>query len=88
MHAVVFEVEMKQGWEATADKELDFIVASLKELPGFTRGTWTTDGNVGFSMILFQSKDVAQQVADNAFLPPDAGATLRSARALDVVREA
>lgn len=88
MHAVVFEVEMKDGWETTVDQELDFIVGSLRELPGFTRGTWLTDGHVGVSLVLFESKEVAQQVADSAFLPPDASATLRSARALDVVREA
>ena len=88
MHAVVFEVEMKDGWEKKVDQELDFIVGSLRELPGFTRGTWLTDGHVGVSLVVFESKEVAQEVADNAFLPPDASATLRSARALDVVREA
>jgi hypothetical protein len=88
MHAVVFEVEMKDGWEKKVDQELDFIVGSLRELPGFTRGTWLTDGHVGVSLVLFESKEVAQRVADSAVLPPDASATLRSARALDVVREA
>lgn len=88
MHAVVFEVDMKEGWEAKVDQELDFMVQSLKELPGFVRGTWVTDGTVGLSMILFEAKDVAQQVVDNAFLPPDASATLRSARLFQVQRDA
>lgn len=88
MHAVVFEVEMKDGWEAKADEEIDYIVQSLRQLPGFTRGTWTTDGRVGLGLILFESQDVAQQVVDEAYLPPDASAVLRSARVDAVIREA
>ena len=88
MHAVVFEVDMKPGWESKANGELDYIVQSLKELPGYTRGTWTTDGTTGLSFILFESADIAREIADNAFLPPDASATLRSVRVFEVVREA
>lgn len=88
MHAVVFEVDMKEGWESTVEAELDYIVDSLGQVPGFKRGTWTTDGSVGLSLIVFESKEVAQEVADHASLPPDSGATLRSARVLEVVREA
>ncbi len=88
MHAVVFEVEMKDGWESKADGELDYIVESLRQLPGFTRGTWTTDGRVGFSLILFETREVAQEVVDNASLPSDASAILRSASVHAVLREA
>lgn len=88
MHAVVFEVDMKDGWEATVDEELDYITQSLKEVPGFVRGTWTTDGSVGFSLVLFESEDTAKEIADSASMPPESGATLRSARVLEVVREA
>lgn len=88
MYAVVFEVEMKEGWEAKADEEIDYIVKSLRELPGFIRGTWTTDGRAGLGLILFESKDVAQQVVVDAYLPPDASAVLRSARVDAVIREA
>ena len=88
MHAVVFEVDMKTGWEGKADGELDYIVQSLKEVPGYTRGTWTTDGMTGLSFILFESADVAHEIADHASIPPDASVTLRSARVFEVVREA
>lgn len=74
MHAVVFEVDMKEGWESTAEVELDT--------------SSTTDGSIGLSLIVFESGEVAQEVADNAGLPPEAGATLRSARVLEVLREA
>lgn len=88
MHAIVFEVDMKDGWEATVDEELDFITRSLREVPGFVRGTWTTDGSVGVSLVLFESEDAARAIADNASMPPESGAALRSARVLEVVREA
>lgn len=88
MHAVVFEVDMKDGWEATVDQELDYLVQSLKEVPGFVRGTWATDGTTGLSLIQFDTREVAQDIADNASLPPDASATLRSVRVFEVQREA
>ncbi|MGH9223595.1 MAG: hypothetical protein ACRD2W_07355 [Acidimicrobiales bacterium] len=57
-------------------------------MPGFQRGTWTTDGSRGLSLVVFESADVAKEIADNAFLPPEASATLRSARVYEVRREA
>lgn len=88
MHAVVFEVDMKEGWEASAEQELDQIVGFVRSVPGFVRGTWTTDGSRGLSLILFESEEAARSVADNASMPADAGVTLRSAEVCEVVREA
>ncbi len=88
MHAVVFEVDMKDGWEATVDQDLDTLVGMLKSVPGFVRGTWTTDGSRGLSFVVFESPDVAREIADNAALPPDASATLRSAVVYEIVRDA
>jgi hypothetical protein len=88
MHAVVFYVDMKQGWEGNAEKELDQLVGMLKSVPGFVRGTWTTDGTTGLSFILFESEEAARGVADNAGLPPDASATFRSVDVYEVVRDA
>jgi hypothetical protein len=87
MHAVVFFVDMKQGWEGNAEGELDYIVKMLRDVPGYVRGTWTTDGKTGMSFILFASEEAARGVADNAFLPPDASATLRSVDVYAVVRD-
>lgn len=88
MHAVVFEVDMKQGWEGNADAELDQLVTILKTVPGFVRGTWTTDGRRGLSFLLFESQESAQGLADNASMPPDASVTLRSVDVYQVVRDA
>ncbi len=88
MHAVVFHVDMKQGWEGNAEEELDQLVGMLKSTPGYVRGTWTTDGTTGLSFILFESEEAARGVADNAAMPPDASATFRSVDVYEVVRDA
>jgi len=87
MHAVVFEVDMKPGWEGSAEAELDQLVAMLKSVPGFVRGTWTTDGERGLSFLLFDSQDSAQGLAANASMPPDASVTLRSVDVYEVARD-
>ena len=88
MHAVVFHVDMKEGWEQSAEEELNQLVGFLRAAPGFVRGTWTTDGTRGLSFILFESEEAARGIADNASMPPDAGVTLRSVDVYQVVREA
>ena len=87
MHAVVFEVDMKQGWEGSAEAELDQLVTMLKSVPGFVRGTWTTDGRRGLSFLLFESQETADGVAANASMPPDASVTLRSVDVYEVTRD-
>ena len=87
MHAVVFQVDMKQGWEGSAEAELDQLVTMLKSVPGFVRGTWTTDGRRGLSFLLFGSQESAESLAANASMPPDAGVTLRSVDVYEVVRD-
>ena len=88
MHAVVFEVDMKEGWEASAEQELDQLVGFLRSVPGFVRGTWTTNGTTGLSFIVFDSEEAARGTADNASMPPDSPVTLRSVDVYEVVREA
>ena len=87
MHAVVFQVDMKQGWEGKVEAELDQLVTLVKSVPGFVRGTWTTDGRRGLSFLLFESQESAQGLADNAAMPPDASVTLRAVDVYEVVRD-
>ena len=87
MHAVVFQVDMKEGWEGKVDAELDQLVTMIKSVPGFVRGTWTTDGRRGLSFLLFGSQENAQNLADNASMPPDASVTLRSVDVYEVTRD-
>ena len=87
MHAVVFQVDMKEGWEDKVDAELDQLVTMVKSVPGFVRGTWTNDGQRGLSFLLFESQESAQRLADNASMPPDASVTLRSVDVYEVARD-
>lgn len=87
MHAVVFQVDMKQGWEKNVDTELDQLTTMVKSVPGFVRGTWTTDGRRGLSFLLFESQESAQGLADNASMPPDASVILRAVDVYEVVRD-
>lgn len=88
MHAVVFEVDMKEGWEGDAERELDQLTTMVKSVPGFVRGTWTTDGRRGLSFLVFESDEAARRLVVNASMPPDASVTLRSAAVYEIVREA
>ena len=88
MYAVVFQVDMKPDWEGDADAELDHLTTMVKSLPGFVRGTWTTDGRRGLSFIVFDSEAAARGVAANASMPPNASVTPRSVDVYAIVREA
>ena len=87
MHAVVFQVDMKQGWEGSAEAELDQLVTMLKSVPGFVRGTWANDDRRGLSFLLFESQESADGLAANASMPPDASVILRSVDVYEVVRD-
>jgi len=88
MHAVVFEVDMKEAWEGDSDRELGQLTAMVKSVPGFVRGTWATDGRRGISFIVFESEAAARGFADNSSMPPEASATFRSVAVYKIVREA
>ena len=87
MHAVVFQVDMKQGWEEKVEAELDQLVTMVKSVPGFVRGTWTNNDQRGLSFLLFESQESAEGLAANASMPPDASVTLRSVDVYEVVRD-
>ena len=87
MHAVVFQVDMKPGWEGSAEAELDQLVTMVKSVPGFVRGTWANDDRRGLSFLLFESQESAEGIAANASMPPDASVTLRSVDVYQVVRD-
>jgi hypothetical protein len=88
MHAVAFFVDMKEGWQGNAEKELDQVVGMLRSVPGYVRGTWASDETSGISFILFESEEAARGVAANASMPPDASVTVRSAAVYEVARDA
>jgi hypothetical protein len=88
MHAVLFQVDMKEGREDDTMPELEQLIGFVKTVPGFVRGTWTTDGKSGVSMVVMESEEAAREMAANASVPPEAAVTFRSADVLEVVGEA
>jgi hypothetical protein len=88
MHAVLFQVDMKEGREDDIMPELEQLIGFVKTVPGFVRGTWTTDGKSGVSMVVMESEEAAREMAANASVPPEAAVTFRSADVLEVVGEA
>jgi quinol monooxygenase YgiN len=88
MHAVVFQVDMKEGRDDDTRPELEQLIGSVKAVPGFVRGTWTTDGSKGVSMVIMESEEAALEMAANASIPPEASVVFRSADVLEVVGEA
>ncbi len=88
MHAVIFAVDIEpEATREQLDTELDHLVGHVRTIPGFVRGTWTTDGTTGLSFQLFNDEAVARNIAANAVLPPDAGVTFRSAHVYEVTRD-
>jgi hypothetical protein len=69
------------------DAELDALIEMVKASPGFVRGTWTSNGKLGLSILLFESEEIARGMAENAFVPPDASVTFRSADVYEVARD-
>lgn len=87
MYAVVFQVDVKENWQGDVEAELDQFVGMLKSVPGFVRGTWTTDGRRGLSFIVFDNEQSARAVVANAAVPPDASVAFRSADVYEIVRD-
>ena len=88
MHAILFQVDLKQDFDGDPNVELDEIVAMTAAIPGFLRGTWAGDGRRAMSLILVDSEELAKEVAARATVPPGASATLRSVDVYEVMREA
>ena len=63
MHAVVVNVTLTDV--EAAQKELqEQVVPRAKEAPGFVTGYWTRKDNTGVSMVVFESEEQAQGMAD------------------------
>ena len=64
MHAIVVRVEIKDREAAEAFLK-DQIVPMVSQAPGFVAGYWTNvGGDHGASMMVFESEDAANGVAE------------------------
>ena len=87
MHAVVPRVTISDP--EAAEKQLrEEVVPGVQQAPGFVAGYWTRKDNTGMSMVVFESEEVANEMAER--LPsmlPD-GVTLESVEVREVVAHA
>jgi hypothetical protein len=90
MHAVVATATIHDFEKAR--QGLDQMVPAIAQVPGFVTGHWTrSEENSGLSMIVFESEDAAQQVAERLRTegPPDPNAvTIDTVDVREVVKSA
>jgi hypothetical protein len=89
MHAVVVRVSISDV--ETAQKGLEgVVVPRVKQAPGFVAGYWTrsADGSNGQSMMVFESEDAAQAVADRLHTDVPEGVTIEGTEVREVVASA
>ena len=90
MHAVIATATLHDFERARAG--LDQMVPAIAQVPGFVAGYWTrSEDNQGLSMVVFESEDSAQQVAERLRTegPPNPEAvTIDNVEVREVVKSA
>jgi heme-degrading monooxygenase HmoA len=91
MHAVVVKVKI-DDFERGRQFLTEQVVPRVKQAPGFVAGYWTRseDGTDGLSMVVFESEDAANTVAQmiESQAPQDEGVTFQSTEVREVVANA
>jgi hypothetical protein len=88
MHAVVVNLTINEP-EADLRALRDRVVPLISQAPGFLTGYWTRSGDVGLSVIVFDSEDAANTVAEQLrSTPSDSVATLENVDVREVVASA
>jgi len=65
VHAVVVRVTITDREAAQQRLDQD-VVPQVSQAPGFQAGYWTWKDNTGLSMVVLDSEDAANQVAERA----------------------
>ncbi len=65
MHAVIVRVTISDR-EAAQQRLDQEVVPQVSKAPGFRAGYWTWKDNTGLSMVVLDSEDAANQVAERA----------------------
>jgi hypothetical protein len=65
VHAVVVRVTISDREAAQQRLDQD-VVPQVSQAPGFQAGYWTWKDNTGLSMVVLDSEDAANQVAERA----------------------
>jgi hypothetical protein len=88
MHAVLVNVTINDPEPALAVLR-DEIVPRVSQAPGFVTGYWLrSKDNHGLSVLVFESEDAAQAMAQQVEGPPTAAVTLDSVEVREVAAHA
>jgi hypothetical protein len=89
MYAIVGASKLKPGATPEVTKN---ILQVIRAAPGFVSGTvaWSTDGERGRSMFLFETEDAAKAALEQALgsIPADAPLEVESAEVCEVIAHA
>ena len=67
MHAVFSVVDIDAGRHDAAIQWLnEHMIPGLRQAPGFVSGMWFGDGTTGHGVVMFETKDQAQQAQQAA----------------------
>ena len=88
MHAVVVTVKIHDQ-EAAENHLRENVVPGVSQAPGFVTGHWTRKDDSGVAMVIFDSEDAANGMAERVptLVPPDE-VTLESTEVREVVAAA
>ncbi|HEY2192860.1 MAG TPA: hypothetical protein VGH76_11260 [Actinomycetospora sp.] len=89
MYAVVVTARIDSSRAQEARDELAAVVVpGAKAAPGFIRGTWAGGEESGHAMILFDTREHAEQMAARHVPPPESAAQIESIGTYEVRAEA
>jgi quinol monooxygenase YgiN len=74
--------------QETLDDLATRVVPQAKAAPGFVRGTWFGDHDSGHAVILFDSREHAEQMTEIDGPPPEAPVQIETMKAYEVHAEA
>ena len=88
MHAIVVDLTINEP-EADVRVLRDRVVPHVSQAPGFVSGYWTRSGEAGLSLLVFESEDAANAVAEGLRLTLSGpAATLRHISVREVLAHA
>jgi quinol monooxygenase YgiN len=74
--------------QESVDELATHVVPQAKAAPGFVRGTWFGDHESGHGMIIFDSREHAEQMTRMTGPPPEAPVQIESMKTYEVHAEA
>jgi heme-degrading monooxygenase HmoA len=87
MHAVAVRVTIND--EAGSVEELrEQVVPQVSKAPGFVAGYWTRKDNNGFSLVIFESEEAAQNASERISGTAPSGVTVENVEVREVVASA